>query len=373
MPDFRIIGTSLESTDQRRVPRHRRARPARVRPPSGRAPRIARRSLKRITYVEQAAGAGGLARAVAEAEAALGGKPRRLYHLSVPPAAAADGRSAARRRRPGGARAGDHGEAVRDRPRERPRAQPQAARGLRRGAGLPHRPLPRQGGGPEHPRAALRQRAVRADLEPQPHRPRADRRPRDARGRHPRRLLRADRRLPRHGRHPPDADARLRRDGAADGARPGGDHRGEEQGLPLAAPDRRRPRGPRPVRGLPRDPGVDPDSDTETFIALRCRGRQLALVGRAVLPAHRKAHGRGGADHLDRLPRAAAEHVPGGLGGRRLRPRPPHLRPRRVLAPLAVLLRQAAGAGDDAREAEHAVLAASRSTTPATLSRPTSG
>ena len=33
------------------------------------------------------------------------------------------------------------------------------------GVGLPHRPLPRQGDGPEHPGAALRQPAVRADLE----------------------------------------------------------------------------------------------------------------------------------------------------------------------------------------------------------------
>ena len=46
---------------------------------------------------------------------------------------------------------------------------------------LPHRPFPRQGAGAEHPRFPLRQRSVRADLEPQLHRPRADRRARDAR------------------------------------------------------------------------------------------------------------------------------------------------------------------------------------------------
>ena len=39
--------------------------------------------------------------------------------------------------------------------------------------------------------------------------------------------------------------------------------------------------------------------------------RQLALGRRAVLPAHRQAPGGGPADHLDRLPRAAEEHVPG--------------------------------------------------------------
>ena len=66
-----------------------------------------------------------------------------------------------------------------------------------------------------------------------------------------RRLLREDRRLPRHGRHPSDADPRLRRDGAADRARAAGDHRGEEQGLPLDPPDRSGQGGPRPVRGLP--------------------------------------------------------------------------------------------------------------------------
>ena len=38
--------------------------------------------------------------------------------------------------------------------------------------------------------------------------------------------------------------------------------------------------------------GVAPDSDTETFVALRGVRRQLALGGRAVLPAHRQAPGR---------------------------------------------------------------------------------
>ena len=125
-------------------------------------------------------------------------------------------------------------------------------RGLARGPGLPHRPLPRQGGGAEHPRPALRQRPLRADLEPRPHRPHPDRRAGDARRRLAAPLLRADRRLPRHGRHPPDADPRLRRDGAADRAGAGADHRGEEQGLPLAAAARPGAGRARPVRGLPR-------------------------------------------------------------------------------------------------------------------------
>ena len=39
-------------------------------------------------------------------------------------------------------------------------------RGASRGEHLPHRPLPRQGGGAEHPLLPLRQRLPRADLEP---------------------------------------------------------------------------------------------------------------------------------------------------------------------------------------------------------------
>ena len=58
-----------------------------------------------------------------------------------------------------------HREAVRPRPRVGARAQRRRRVGLPAGLGLPHRPLPRQGDGPEHPGAALRQPAVRADLE----------------------------------------------------------------------------------------------------------------------------------------------------------------------------------------------------------------
>ena len=58
-----------------------------------------------------------------------------------------------------------HREAVRPRPEVGPRAQRRRRDGLPARLGLPHRPLPRQGDGPEHPGAALRQPAVRADLE----------------------------------------------------------------------------------------------------------------------------------------------------------------------------------------------------------------
>ncbi len=71
------------------------------------------------------------------------------------------------------------------------------------------------------------------------------------------------------------------------------------------------------------------------------RDRQLALGRRPVLPADRQAHGRGCARHLDRVPRTPEEHVPDRLGGRGARARPPHVRPRRRVEALAVVLREA--------------------------------
>ncbi len=47
------------------------------------------------------------------------------------------------------------------------------------------------------------------------------------------------------------------------------------------------------------------------------RDRQLALGRSAIFPAHRKAHGRRTADHLDRVSRTAQEHVSSRLGSRR--------------------------------------------------------
>ena len=45
---------------------------------------------RRLTFVDRGQGADGLAAAVARAEARLGGEPRRLHYLSVPPGAALD-------------------------------------------------------------------------------------------------------------------------------------------------------------------------------------------------------------------------------------------------------------------------------------------
>ena len=84
----------------------------------------------------------------------------------------------------------DHREALRPRPGQRPGSEQAALHLLARGPGLPDRPLPRQGDGAEPDGDAVRQLDLRAALEPQVHRPRADHRQRDAQRRRPGRLLR---------------------------------------------------------------------------------------------------------------------------------------------------------------------------------------
>ena len=110
-----------------------------------------------------------------------------------------------------------------------------------------------QGDGPEHPGPALRQQHLRAAVQPEVHRPRADHRRRGGRRRHARRLLRAGRRAARHGAEPHAAAARAGGDGAAAFARRRRRARREARGDPVAAADRRRggrrPRRPRAVRG----------------------------------------------------------------------------------------------------------------------------
>ncbi len=95
------------------------------------------------------------------------------------------------------------------------RTQPPGQRRLPREPGLPHRPLPRQRDGAEHFGLPFRQRHLRADLESQLHRPRADHGRRNAGRRRPRAVLREGRRTARRGAEPRDGAAELRRDGAA--------------------------------------------------------------------------------------------------------------------------------------------------------------
>ena len=81
---------------------------------------------------------------------------------------------------------------------------------------LSDRPFPRQGNGPEHHGAAVRQRHLRAAMEPRPYRSRADHRRRNRGRRAPRALLREDRRVTGHGAEPFVSVARHDRNGAAD-------------------------------------------------------------------------------------------------------------------------------------------------------------
>ena len=102
-------------------------------------------------------------------------------------------------------------------------------------------------------------------------------------------------------------------------------------------------------------PGVAPDSDTETFIALRCDIDNWRWAGVPFFLRTGKELGERRADHLDRVPRAPEVDVPGGLRRRRPGARPPDLRPGRLLEAVALLLREAAGTGHEAREAQPAV------------------
>ena len=94
-------------------------------------------------------------------------------------------------------------------------AQPRGALGPRRAAGLPHRPLPGQGDRPEHDGVPVRQRALRARVEPQLHRPDPDHGRRGHRHRLARGLLRQRRRAARPHPEPHAPAAVPRGDGAA--------------------------------------------------------------------------------------------------------------------------------------------------------------
>ena len=143
---------------------------------------------------------------------------------------------------------GRAGEAVRPRRRFRARARRRRALVLPREPGLPHRPLPRQGDGPEHPGAAFRERHLRARLEPQLHRPRADHRLGVDRRRGPRPLLRGGGSGARHHAEPPPAGALVRRHGAARIVRRRIRAQRARQGARHAALARHRRRRARPVR-----------------------------------------------------------------------------------------------------------------------------
>src|SRR6266542_4136963 len=206
--------------DRRRLPRQHEAGGAEVRPRRvppgclGRARRehaLRRDGLLRRGRREHARRAAWAARRGARARR----QPRLL------PGRAAAGLSGDRRRARQAAQrdrldAADRREAVRARSRVGAAAHVAAARAFHRGGDLPDRPLPRQGDGAEHAGAAVRERHLRADLEPAVHRPRADHRRRVDRDRGAGRLLRGRGRDPRHLPESPATAARADRDGAAD-------------------------------------------------------------------------------------------------------------------------------------------------------------
>jgi glucose-6-phosphate 1-dehydrogenase len=87
--EFEVVGVSLEPLDDEAF--RERAREACERFGHGLAdPEALERFTSRLTYVPTTAGAAGLAEAVSRAEARLGGKAELLHYLSVPPVAAAD-------------------------------------------------------------------------------------------------------------------------------------------------------------------------------------------------------------------------------------------------------------------------------------------
>ena len=172
--------------------------------------------------------------------------------------------------------------------------QPPGALGLRRAAGLPHRPLPGQGDGPEPAGVPLRQRHVRAAVEPQLYRPRPDHRRRGPRHRHARRLLRQRRRAARPGPEPHAAAALPRGDGAAGRLHRRRGPRREGQGAARDPPSRGRGRrrawpcarstrpgtvGGEEVAGYLEEEGVPADSTPRP--TPRCAWRSTTGAGRA--------------------------------------------------------------------------------------------
>ena len=126
-----------------------------------------------------------------------------------------DDRRASVARRLHRGRARRHRKAVRARSRVGAGAQRDAASRVFRRRDLPHRSLPRQGSGAEHPVLPVCERVSRAHLEPAVRRQRAHHDGRVVRRRRARRFLRRDRRHSRRRAEPSAADRRLPRDGAA--------------------------------------------------------------------------------------------------------------------------------------------------------------
>ena len=193
-------------------------------------------------------------------------------------------------------------KAVRPRRRLRPRTERRdPARAAEEDQIYPDRSFPRQGDGAEHHGVPLRQRTVRADLEPRPHRPRADHGGGNRRRGTPRPVLR-DRparlrdMVPNHvfqllamvAMEPPGGfDARAVRSRKADVFAAMRTRRAGGCGArPVRSRPDRRPRVPGYRAGAGRRAGLG----HRNLRRAAAGDRQLALGRRAVLPAHRQAH-----------------------------------------------------------------------------------
>ena len=312
--NFALVGFARRDWDRRGfrqagLRRGQTARPHPV-PPGGLGP-AGRGNPVRTGHLRRREGLSTAGRDAGEAGCRAGHR-RQSRLLPVDPAEGVpDGLRAAAEVRAGPTAAGPlepggHREAVRPRPGKRPGAEQHRQQRVPRGVGVPHRPLPRQGNRPEHPGAALRQRAVRADLERQLRRQRADHHGRGHRPRRPRWLLRRCRRGARRDPEPPDPADGADRDGGAGQLQPARIAGREDQGAlgdpadATAGPDHRarsvhrglagQREGARPARGGGVLQGLQ-DRDVRRH---RTGDRHPALGRRAVLPADRKAVGRAG-------------------------------------------------------------------------------
>ena len=196
-----------------------------------------------------------------------------------------------------------HREALRPQSRVGARTLRRHLTDLRRARRLPYRPLPGQGNGPEHHGDALRQRHVRAAMEGQLRRFRADHDGRRHRHRNARGLLRRHRCGPRHHSEPPAPAHGTDRHGGARSLHARGDPGRKGKGIvrrtSARGPGRRH--GPRTVRGrlagrrpgarLPRGGRYSRRLNDRHLRGNQAVCRHATLGGRSLLPARRQAPG----------------------------------------------------------------------------------
>ena len=230
------------------------------------------------------------------------------------------------RRRPCEAR---RREALRHRSRVRTRAEPTPHCDLPGGAPLPDRPLSGQGAGPGHHVPPLRERAVRAALEPRARRVDPDHHGRGVRRRGSGQLLRSGRRGAGRRAEPPAASPRARRNGAPLRRR-GRDPATTRRCLPSDACGGSLPRRARSVPGLPGDRGGAAELGHRDVRRSTPRDRELA-VGRRPDPRAR-GESAGADGHGGRRPLAARAAAPLGAAPARLSRHRRHRAPHRAAA-----------------------------------------